>query len=139
MARLNRKKGKSAGYIVPVPFAIVVVVSSVLSLGYLWLGVQCDGLGSEIKELESKRYEAERKRRYEESRWAATKSPGEIRKALDKWGLNLAWPTSDQIVKIHVSEIDAAIGVEGETDAISLRGEQSASQVHAVERVAMND
>lgn len=101
--RTNRKKKRAAGFMIPLPFA-VVMLASVFSLGYLGLEIRCETLGEQLKELEARRKEAHDKRLYEEARWANMKSPGQIEKVLRRHRLTMIWPRQDQIVFVGESE-----------------------------------
>lgn len=133
MSRRNRKKRKAAGFIVPLPFAIGMVLASTLSLGYLWLGNRCETIGKELKGLEARKEDLHRKCLYEESRWANMTAPQEIEKALRRHNLSVTWPSSDQIVRLSFSDV---------VEALANGSRKSASigpQYVQVRRVPMND
>jgi hypothetical protein len=106
MARKNtRKKRKKQqqmnGYIFPVPFAGIVVVASALALGYVWLGCQCEALGDEIKAIEARGVELNKKFLTAEYRWVRTKSPQSLEIALERHGLDMDWPRAGQVVRLE--------------------------------------
>ena len=104
MSIKNRKKALNTRPVVPAPFAIVMVIASSISLGYLWLGSRCETLGVEIKALEATSADLHRKCLYEESRWANTIAPREIEQALQRHDVTLSWPVEAQIVRLDMSD-----------------------------------
>ena len=110
MARKNvRKKRKKQqqmnGYIFPVPFAGIVVVASALALGYVWLGYQCEALGDEIKAVEARGVELNKKLLNAEYRWVRMKSPQSLEIALQRHGLKMDWPRAGQVVRLDRREL----------------------------------
>ncbi len=106
MARKNtRKKRKKQqqmnGYIFPVPFAGIVVVASALALGYVWLGCQCEALGDEIKTIEARGLDLNKKMMTAEYRWVRTKSPRSLEIALQRHGIKMDWPRAGQVVRLE--------------------------------------
>jgi len=115
MARKNtRKKRKKQqqmnGYIFPVPFAGIVVVASALALGYVWLGCQCEALGDEIKGIEARGVELNKKFLNAEYRWVRTKSPQSLEIALQRHGLKMDWPRAGQVVRLERVELPRGYG-----------------------------
>ncbi len=100
MARRNRKRRKMAGFIFPAPFAGLMIMISVLALGYVWLGCRCESLGREIKDLEKEKDILTKKYLNEEYQWARLKSPRQIEKALQAHHIIMTWPRSDQIIRV---------------------------------------
>lgn len=100
MARRNRKKKKVDGYLVPVPFAGVVILASALALGYVWLGCQCESMGEEIKALETTQSQLGKRYLNAEYRWVRTKSPRSLEIALQRYGISMDWPQVGQVVQI---------------------------------------
>lgn len=129
MAGKNRKKTASGGYMIPVPFALATVVASVFALGYLWLGVQSEELGRDLKKLEISLTDLQKQRLYEEARWANMKAPREIEKALSMHRLAMGWPSDAQIVRMSEADIVEALS---ET-------ERPLRRPAPIQRVAMND
>lgn len=99
MMHRNRKKN-SGSYLVLVPFAVMLVALSALSLCYLWLCGRCEALGEDIRGLEVRKAALERNLLNEDSKWANTKSPLTIEKALKRHGLIMMWPAPEQIVRL---------------------------------------
>jgi hypothetical protein len=104
ISRRNRKKRKLNGFMVPVHFAVVVVLVSAIALGYLWLGCRCDSLGKDIKLLEARKAELEKKYQNEEYKWMRMKSPCSIEEALTKFGIAMTWPGKEQVVRLSDRE-----------------------------------
>ncbi|MBL7077315.1 MAG: hypothetical protein ISS31_07575 [Kiritimatiellae bacterium] len=109
MARKNvRKKRKKQqqmnGYIFPVPFAGIVVVASALALGYVWLGCQCEAMGDEIKAVEARSVDLNKKLLNAEYRWVRMKSPQSLEIALQRHGLKMDWPRAGQLVRLERRE-----------------------------------
>ena len=102
MIRRNRKK-RMHGFVLPAPYAGLVVAGAVLALAYVWLSCRCDSLGRDIRGLESEKAQLKKELQNEESRWAKTKSPGSIETALAKYNIVMTWPRQDQVVRLYES------------------------------------
>lgn len=89
---------------VPVPFAIVVLLVSAIALAYLWLGCKCDSLGKDIKLLEARKADLAKKYENEEYKWMRMKSPCNIEEALTKFGIAMTWPGKEQVVRLSDKE-----------------------------------
>jgi hypothetical protein len=100
ISRRNRKKRRMNGFMVPAPFAIVVVLVATISLGYVWLGCRCDSVGKELKALETQKAELEKRILNEEYKWTRMKSPGSIEEALTRFGIVMTWPGREQVVRL---------------------------------------
>lgn len=103
MGRRNKKK-KLDSFMLPLPLAGVVVLVTAVALAYVWLDCRCETLGREIKALERDKELLKRKCLTEEYKWARMKSPREIDKALQKFHIEMAWPKSDQILRMSPAE-----------------------------------
>ena len=101
MARKNKKR-KGKGFAFPAPFAVMLVMGSVLSILYLFLGARCIGLGEEIKILEQEHKELNKIRLNEEYKWSQMQSPRHMMASLDRFNLKMDWPTRAQIVYLEV-------------------------------------
>lgn len=102
MIRRNRKK-RMHGFVLPAPFAGVVVLGSLLALAYVWLGSRCDSLGRDIKTLELEKARLKRDLLSEESRWTQMKSPVNIEMILAKNNIVMTWPRKGQVVRLYES------------------------------------
>ncbi len=102
MARKNKKR-KGNGVAFPAPFAVVLVMSCVLSLLYLFLGARCIAVGEEIKILEKQHEELNKIRMNEEYKWSQMRSPRYMMASLDRFGLKMTWPTRSQIVYMEMA------------------------------------
>lgn len=137
IARANRK-WQTGGHAVPVKMAILILVASAMALGYIWLEIQCEALGKELKVLEAQRDALNRKCLQEESRWANMKAPGSIERALALHHLRMGWPSREQIVVLSFSGIDEVLAAAArENPVYAVRTD--ASRGRAPHRIAMND
>ncbi len=118
--RKRKKQQKMNGYIFPVPFAGIVVVASALALGYVWLGCQCEALGDEIKMIEARGLELNKKFLNAEYRWVRTKSPQSLEIALQRHGLNMDWPRAGQIVRLERVELPRGYGEQEMVDGMRI-------------------
>ena len=98
MRKRNKKKKDIHGFIVPAPFAGVIIILSSLAVGYLWLDSRCQTLGKELKALDMESQELNKKLKSEEYRWSLMKSPANLEKTLKRHHIVMSWPRSDQIV-----------------------------------------
>jgi hypothetical protein len=104
----NRKKDRSIGGIISIPFAVIIFLAPTLCLGYLSLENRCEALGKELKALESVIDNRHRQCQYEESQWMRVKSPAEIDRALHRYGIQMSWPSEKQIVRMNAADLSAA-------------------------------
>jgi len=111
MIRRNRKK-RLHGFVVPAPYAGVVVLGMLLALFYVWLGCRCDSLGKDIKTLELEKTELKKQLLNEESRWTKMKSPGNLEMVLAKRKIGMAWPRQDQVIRLHERVEDSNVSVK---------------------------
>ena len=126
MQRKNKRK-PSGGYLIPMPFAVMLVVISGLALFYLWLCERCDAVGQDLKALEGRRISLQKSYLNEEYRWANLRSPANVDMLLKKHGLTMTWPSRDQIVRLT-----------GTHDLLSQEVAEMA-RYRGLERVVMND
>ena len=102
--RRNNKKRKTR-HEVEVPFPVslsgVLVVVLVLGLSYMWLCARCDALGKEIKHRESALTAARKRLVNEQDRWSYLTSPANLRRAIQKYGLEMSMPSQDQVVRVR--------------------------------------
>ena len=106
MARTTRrknKKKKSEGIGIHAPTIAVVSLLATVFLSYLYLCGRCDDLGIRIKTLEQEKEALHRRVLNEEYMWSRMKSPGQIRKYLEKHRLDMGWPEESNIVRIPAS------------------------------------
>ena len=100
MARRNRRR-RVQGFAFPVPFAGIIVVVSVLALGYIWLGCCCESVGRDIKVLEAERRELDKQQVNERYRWARMKAPRSLERALGQHSIEMVYPRHDQVVDLR--------------------------------------
>jgi len=101
MAGRNRKKKQMDAFIFPVPFAGVVMLFSMLALGYVWLGCRCEALGKELKALEKESSGLRKKFLNEKYKWARMKSPRNIEGMLAHHNISMTWPRRGQVVRLQ--------------------------------------
>jgi hypothetical protein len=132
MARKNRKKRKLDGFIfmLPMPFAGLVVLLSAFALGYVWLGCRCEALGRDLKSLENEQEALHKEYLNEEYKWIRMKSPHELEKSLERHNIIMTWPKSDQVVRL--SDLNLFEEPVGEEDDDTL-------QFARLERMIMNE
>jgi hypothetical protein len=126
MNRKNRKR-RAAGYLIPVPFAVLLLMLSGVALLYLWMCERCGILSEEIKALEIRKLALQKNYLNEEYKWLGLRSPANIQIALRRHGLLMTWPGRDQVVRLN-----------GLRDLLSQEVAELASY-RSLERVAMND
>ena len=100
----NRKKTQNKGFVFPAPLAAILALVAVTCLSYLWLCGRTEALGSEIKRLENKKAHMQRQVANEEYKWSIAITPQNIKKALDRWELEMTWPTENQVVHVRNME-----------------------------------
>ena len=100
----NRKKKQNKGFVFPVPLAAILALVAVTCLSYLWLCGRTEALGSEIKRLENKKAAMQRQVANEEYKWSIAITPQNIQKALERWNLDMSWPTENQVVHVRNME-----------------------------------
>lgn len=108
MAR-NRRKNKlrvrprKAGVhgVIPGTLFGVLVMMSLVALGYLYLCGRCDDLGKKIGELESRRVSLASEIVNEQFKWSKLTTPEKIQELLDKHELSMIWPSEDSILRVN--------------------------------------
>jgi hypothetical protein len=110
MARTGKKKKKAgrkqrvkqeAQVPFPVLLGSVLVSALVLGLSYMWIDVRCDALGRQIKQREAILAAAQKRVVNEQDRWSFLTSPVNLRRAIQKWNLNMSMPEERQIVRVR--------------------------------------
>lgn len=129
MARRNRKKAQ-AGFVFPVPLAMLLVVVAGLALFYVCLKSKTEGLGQEIKALQVRRDQLRQDVVKEQCEWARLLAPASIEQALKVHGLVMTWPSRDQIVRVRA---------DGTIDTFGYPDGRPPSRVARVDRIVMND
>ncbi|MBA4389162.1 MAG: hypothetical protein C0404_14410 [Verrucomicrobia bacterium] len=102
----NRKR-KLNTFMIPLPLAGVIVLLAAVALAYILLDCRCESLGSEIRAMEKESDALTRKCLNEEYKWQQMKTPRELERALQKFGISMTWPKETQIVRmgdIHPKE-----------------------------------
>lgn len=99
--RRNRKQKRVDGFFFPAPFAGLVVVAATLALAYVWLGIRCEQVGRDIKDLEREHAALEKKRTNEELRWTRMKGLDNLEHELARHNRVMIWPRRDQVVRLY--------------------------------------
>ncbi len=104
-AKGRKKKTKKKKQQVKVPFpallANVLVLVAVLGLSYMWLCSRCDALGKDIKSKESELAAVQKRLVNEQDRWSYITSPGNLRRAIEKYRLDMAMPREEQTIRVR--------------------------------------
>lgn len=129
MARRNRKKNQ-AGFVFPVPLAVVLVVLAGFSLFYVCLKAKTEALGQEIKALEARSVQLRQDVIREQCEWASRLAPASMEQALKAHGLVMTWPGRDQIVRMKS---------DGTMDGPMTPEMRPPARYARVDRVVMND
>lgn len=82
-------------------FTVILLLAMVASLGYIWLGSRTETLGEEIKQLESRGRGIRQQLDYEESRWARMCSMPGIRRALNRFNIDMQLPDRSRVVYVR--------------------------------------
>lgn len=99
--RRNRKKQVHAK-VLPPAVAGIIVLSASLVLIYWGMESKCAELGQEIRQYEQKITALEDERIREETRWNEKNTPEKLEQAMLQHGLDMAYPSSEQIVRMNV-------------------------------------
>ena len=104
MGRRRNRKKESAGFIFPLPLAGVLGLAAAIALTYLWLCGRCETIGSQIKVLEDRRTELQKRVGSEEYKWASMKSPVHIERLLQQFNIHMIWPEKAQVVQVQAED-----------------------------------
>ncbi len=113
--RRNRRK-RVNGYAHRVPVAVFVVLAMVLMIGTLWVKASSDAIGVEIQRLEQQSGELSERLLTEEMKWNRLRSADQIRRSLASNGIQMDWPSRDQVVRLQDSR---AIHIAGQAGRVS--------------------
>ena len=99
MAR--NRKNQSAVRFVPVlkAFLLCLFVGGA-GLGYVWLKEQNFALGRQLKDREKRIEKARQQNKDLRDRYASLCTPAVLESQIARWGLGLAIPTADQVVRL---------------------------------------
>ncbi len=112
--RRTFKSGRSR--MLPVRFTAGIALFLAAGLAYLWLCGQTEVMGRMLKEAEQEQVALQRRFQNESFKWANLCSPESIDRALEQHGLAMGWPTRDQIIRLHDTQVDrtySMIGMRG--------------------------
>ncbi|MCB1069771.1 MAG: hypothetical protein KDL31_05405 [Kiritimatiellae bacterium] len=97
----TRTRKTMAVKVFPGAFASLLLLATVLSLGYLWLGSRCDNLGRQISSLEKQLDQKQREVLNEKFKWSNMTSTLQIEKLLQKHGIEMTWPSEESVVRLR--------------------------------------
>ena len=106
MSRNKNRKNDEPRHVFPAPLAGILAVAVTLSLGYLWLCGRCDAMGRDIKKLEQRKVELQRKIENEEYKWSNMTSPQNMASLLKAHNLEMTWPGEGSIIRMQRSGRD---------------------------------
>lgn len=106
----NKKKKGNVQISYPGPLMSVLIISAVVSLGYLRLCGQCNELGEDIARLEAKRGELSRRLNIEKAKWARNDRIESIQNRLAEWGIEMELPSPDRVVVVKERDLLADNG-----------------------------
>jgi hypothetical protein len=112
----NRKK-QNAVPILPWRWLTMLTMAGAAAFAYLWLLGQCDALGREIKQLEEKKAEIRKRVVNEEYRLANMKTPENIDRLLQQFGIVMALPEPGQVIVVRERNGARAVQVVADTRA----------------------
>ncbi len=101
MGRRNNRKKQSEGFIFPVPLASALGLAAAVALTYLWLCGRCEAIGGQIKILEDRKTELQKRVINEEYKWASMKSPANIERLLRQFNIEMVWPEKGHVVQVR--------------------------------------
>lgn len=100
--RRNRKRRVNTKVLPPSVAGIAVMIVS-LVLVYWFMDAKCAQLGQEIRKHEQGLASLEDERVREEARWNEKKTPEKLGQAMLQNGIDMNYPTADQVVRMDVS------------------------------------
>ncbi len=101
--RRNRKK-RVHGYAARVPLAAFVAVVLMLAIGVLWVKAGTEALGREIVRLEQVSADLTEQLLTEDMKWNRMRSARNIATVLRRRGIEMGWPSSDQVVRMQAMQ-----------------------------------
>ncbi|NQT91520.1 MAG: hypothetical protein HQ559_02075 [Lentisphaerae bacterium] len=119
MARKNRKKTRTDGFVFPAPFAGVLVLISTLALAYVWLCGRCETLGEELGALEKKGEELGESFVKEQYKWTRLKSPRNLERRLAALDIQMQWPSREQVVHLEDPRTPALPSLDSTENALT--------------------
>lgn len=96
----GRRKADRDATILPRALALLLTLTAVLFLGYLWVCGRCESLAAEIRDLEVRKDDLHRRVVNEEFKWHRTRSRVEIEAALRRFGLQMGLPPPDRVIHL---------------------------------------
>jgi hypothetical protein len=97
--RRNGSRRKRAD-LVARPLVAVLAGACLLALSYLWLCGRCEAMARDLKRLEQERAETHRRRVNEEYKWSNLRTLQNVRAALARFEIPMAWPGEAQVIHL---------------------------------------
>jgi len=96
--KTNRKRNPNNPF--PTALAGVLSLLGLVAISYLCLCSRCEALAREIKTLEVRHAELQRRKVNEEYKWSNLRSLKRVEEALARFQIPMSWPRQDQVVHI---------------------------------------
>jgi hypothetical protein len=90
MARRKQNRKRADGFVFPTGVAVLIVLSLMGALGYLWVDARCDMIGMAIKEQEQKLERLDREYSTQMYHWTRETHPRNIQRALATHGIEMS-------------------------------------------------
>ncbi len=105
MARRNRKNGREGNRMMCWGVSISALVAA-LAMVYLSLHNACEGIGRQIKRMESERAELHKRVVNEERNWATARSIRNMEQLMEAHGIAMSWPAEQNIIRLRAEEAE---------------------------------
>ena len=128
--RRNRKRQVRIKFL-PVPAASVIVLVVSVALSYWFMDSKSAQLGQEIRKYEQNYAALENERVREEARWNENKTPEKLDAAMLQHGIQMTYPTPDQVVRMDGSgrPLPGQVSLGGRSQRIRSAGERVVKSV----------
>jgi hypothetical protein len=90
MARRKQNRKRADGFVFPTWVAVLIVVSLMGALGYLWVDARCRMIGMAIKDQEQALVRLDREYSTQMYHWTRETHPRNIQRALDTHGIDMS-------------------------------------------------
>ena len=77
-----------------------------MAMVYLSLHNACEGIGRQIKRLESERAELHKRVVNEERNWATARSIRNMEQLMEAHGIAMSWPAEQNIIRLRAEEAE---------------------------------
>lgn len=103
--RRTAKSGRKLTLIQPSGALVLLLVFGFLAISYVWSGVRCDELGSDIGQLEVQCREISQRVNIEKAKWARNDTIEGIKKGLSRWGIEMELPPPERVVMVRCVDL----------------------------------